>query len=59
VPIGRSGQRVEVLVVWENVDEPNDLDDDRPSMSQLVGLLEGIDIERPSQGEYEKRDPIA
>jgi len=58
VPIGRSRQRVEVLVLWEDVGEPNDADRDGPGMADLVGLLQDVDIERPPQGEYEKRDPI-
>ncbi|NUQ78931.1 MAG: hypothetical protein HUU21_35855 [Polyangiaceae bacterium] len=58
VPIGRSRQCVEVLVVWEDVGEPNDVDHDGPDMADLVGLLQDVDIERPPQGAYEKRDPI-
>jgi hypothetical protein len=59
LPVGRSGQRVEVLVVWEDVGEPMDVDHDGPTMADLVGLLQGIDLARPPQGAYEKRDPIA
>lgn len=59
VPIGRSRQRVEVLVVWEDVGEPADADRDGPSMADFVGALEGVDIERPPQGALEKRDPLA
>jgi hypothetical protein len=59
VPVGRSGQRVEVLVVWTETDEPSRGDGAEPSMADLVGLLAGVDLERPPQGEYEKRDPIA
>lgn len=58
VPIGRSRRRVEVLVVWEDAGEPADLDQNGPSMAEMVGLLEGVDLERPPQGAYEKRDPI-
>jgi hypothetical protein len=58
VPIGRSRRRVEVLVVWEDAGEPGDLDHDGPSMAEMVGLLEGVDLERPPQGAYEKREPI-
>ena len=59
VPVGRSGQRVEVLVVWTETDEPSSADGAEPGMADLVGLLKGVDLERPAQGEYEKRDPIA
>ena len=59
VPIGRPGQRVEVLVVWEDVGESDGLDHEGPGMAALVGLLERVDLERPPQGEYEHRDPIA
>lgn len=59
VPIGRSRQRVEVLVVWEDVAEPEDLDRDGPSMADLVGVLQDVDLERPPQGAYETRDPLA
>ena len=59
VPIGRSRQRVEVLVVWEEVGELKDVDGDGPGMADLVGLLQDVDIQRPPQGAYEKRDPIA
>ncbi len=58
VPIGRSRRRVEVLVVWEDAGEPGDLDQDGAGMAEMVGLLEGVDLERPPQGAYEKRDPI-
>lgn len=58
VPIGRSRQRVEVLVVWEDVAEPDSLDHDGPAMADLVGLLQDVDLERPPQGTYEKRDPL-
>ena len=27
--------------------------------ADLVGILKGVDLERPPQGEYERRDPIA
>jgi hypothetical protein len=59
VPVGRSGQRVEVLVVWTDAGEPSDSQSDEPGMTDLVGLLKGVDLKRPPQGEYEKRDPIA
>ena len=59
VPIGRSKQRVEVLLVWEDVSEASDQGLDEPGMADLVGLLQDVDFERPAQGEYEKRDPIA
>jgi hypothetical protein len=59
VPVGRSGQRVEVLVVWTEAGELSDSDGDEAEMADLVGLLKGVDLERPPQGEYEKRDPIA
>lgn len=62
VPIGRPGQRVEVVVVWEDVGEaaagPVD-DETETGMADLVGLIEPGDLERQPQGEYEKRDPIA
>ncbi len=58
VPVGRSRQRVEVLVVWEDAPDLDDLDQEGPSMADLVGLLQDVDLERPPQGAYEKRDPI-
>ncbi len=65
VHVDRPGQRVEVLVVWEDVGGPfqreqslpDDIDDG-PSMADLVGLLQDVDLERPAQGEYERRDPL-
>jgi hypothetical protein len=59
VPVGRSGRRVEVLVVRTDAGELGDSDGDESGMADLVGLLKGVDPERPPQGEYEKRDPIA
>lgn len=59
VPVGRSGRRVDVLVVWTDAGEPGDSEGDESGMADLVGLLKGVDPERPPQGEYEKRDPIA
>jgi hypothetical protein len=50
---------VEVLVVWTDVGESGDSEGDESGMADLVGLLKGVDPERPPQGEYEKRDPIA
>ena len=58
VAVGRPGQRVEVLVVWNDVAEPSDAEAEQWSMADLVGLLEDGDLERQPQGEYEKRDPI-
>lgn len=58
VPVGRSRQRVEVLVVWQDAGEASDLDLDGSSMAEMVGLLEGVDLGRPPQGAYEKRDPL-
>ena len=58
VPIGRPGHQVEVLVVWEDVSEPDDADQDGSGMADLIGLLQNVDLERPPQGGYEKRDPI-
>ncbi len=50
VPVGRSGQRVEVLVVWDDVGEPNALDQDESDMADLVGLLQDGDLARhPSE----------
>ena len=39
--------------------EPGDSEGDESGMADLVGLLMGVDPERPPQGEYEKRAPIA
>ena len=47
VPVGRSGQRVEVLIVWTDAGEPKDRDERR--MDDLVGLLKDVDLERPPQ----------
>jgi hypothetical protein len=59
VPVGRPGQRVEVLVVWTDAAESSSADGDEPGMADLVGLLNGVDLERSPQGDYEKGDPIA
>ena len=45
--------------MWTDAAEPGATDGDEPGMADLVGLLKGVDLERPPQGEYEKRDPIA
>ena len=64
VPVGGPGRRVEVLVVWEDVDPASsggaseEEGGEHPSMCDLVGLLTGVDLERPPQGEYETRDPL-
>lgn len=65
VSVGAPGRRVEVVVVWHDVEAPSgattassDEDGEGPSMSDLVGLLEGVDLERPPQGEYETRDSL-
>ena len=58
VPVGRPGQRVEVLVVWNDVEEPSDAAVEQAGMADLVGLLEDGDLERFPQGEHETRDPI-
>lgn len=50
VPVGRSRQRVEVLVVWEEVADTSATHQEQPAMADLVGLLQDIDLERPSQG---------
>jgi hypothetical protein len=59
IPVGRSGQRVEVLVVWTEAGESGNADDEEPGMADVVGLLKGVDLEGPRQGDFEKRDPIA
>ena len=59
VPVGRSRRRVDVLVVWEDVGEPDEAGEGEPGMADLVGLLQGVELERPPQGAYETRDPIA
>ena len=59
VPVGRPGQRVEVLVVWAELDDSDKRDEDPAGMADLVGLLDGSDLERPEQPQYEQRDSIA
>ena len=59
VAVGRPGQRVEVLVVWNDIGEPSDRGVEEVGMAELVGLLEDGDLDRFPQGEYEKRHPIA
>jgi len=59
VHVGRSGRRVEVLVVWTDVGESGDSEGDESGMADLVSLLKGVDPERPPQGENAKGDPIA
>ncbi len=58
VSVGRPGQRVEVLVVWNDVGDPTDAADEQAGMADLVGLLEEGDLERLPQSEYERRHPI-
>jgi len=50
---------VKVLVVWEDVGKSDGLDHEGSGMAALVGLPEHVDLERPAQGEFEHRDPIA
>jgi hypothetical protein len=56
IPVGRAGQRVEVVVVWSDVEVSVDTDADSEAMASLVGLLEDGDLTRPPQGEFEERD---
>jgi hypothetical protein len=62
IPIGRAGRRVEVVVVWSDVnndvDADVDTDADSEAMAALVGLLEDGDLARPPQGEFEERDSL-
>lgn len=58
VAVGRPGQRVEVLVVWNDVSEPSDTGGEQGGMADLVGLLDDGDLERFPQGEFEKRHSI-
>lgn len=55
VPVGGPGRRVEVLVVWEDVGDAVHSSED---WSDLFGILKDQPIERPPQGEYEKRSPL-
>ena len=55
VPVGRPGQRVEVLVVWGDVGEAVNREGDRAGMAEVVGLLQEGDIERPPQDETARR----
>lgn len=51
VPVGRSRTRVEVLVVWQDLAEPDidhpDIDQEEPAMADLVGLLQDVDLAPP------------
>lgn len=51
--VGKPGGEVELLLVWN---EPEEAGGQGDSLGDLVGLLEGIPLERPSQGLPEKRD---
>lgn len=50
VLVGCSRQRVEVLVVWEEVADAGAAHPEEPTMAELVGLLQDGDLERPPQG---------
>lgn len=56
LPTGKPGRRVEVLVVWE--DSEQETTSANEDISDLVGLLRDVPLERPPQGEYEKRDEL-
>lgn len=61
VSIGSPGRRVEVLVVWQDAAELDAADGagrDDPTMASFVGVLAGVELERPPQGEPEKRDSL-
>ena len=54
VPIGRPGQRVEVLVVWDDVVAVT-ADHGDVSMKQVVGLQKEGDLARPPEEENARR----
>lgn len=59
VPVGAPGRCVEVVVVWQDaIDTTPEPDSEGVNMSDLVGLLEGVELERPPTGEYENRDSL-
>lgn len=57
LPTGKPGRRVEVLVVWEESTSEDALSPDE-DWSDLFGLLKDVPLERPPQGEFEKRDEL-
>jgi hypothetical protein len=48
VPVGGPGRRVEVVVVWEDVDDSGGAVDACDDWSDLFGILKDTPIERPS-----------
>jgi hypothetical protein len=50
--VGEPGREVELLLVWNEPEEP------QGDLGDLVGLLKDMPIERGPQGEYEKRDEL-
>lgn len=56
-------RRVEVIIVWQEVDEPSaSLDPQakkRQELEALAGALAADPIERPEQGTFERREPIS
>jgi hypothetical protein len=57
VPVGGSRRRVEVVVVWQDVEGPSVVDPGE-DWSDLFGILKDVPLERPPQGGYEKRGPL-
>jgi len=55
VPVGRPGQRVEVLFVWDDVSDDNGLKDNGASVADVVGVLEDGDLERAPQDDENAR----
>jgi hypothetical protein len=57
VPVGKPGQRIEVLVVWHELAEP--AVEAGEDWSDLYGLLRDDPLSRPDQGQLEVRDELA
>lgn len=58
VPVNRPGQRVEVTVVWAEVEAAQPEMHPSEDWSDLYGILKDDPIERGPQGEYETRLPL-
>ncbi len=58
VSVGTPDRRIEVLVVWQDAEEVQVASTPDEDWSDLFGILRGVALERPPQGEYEKRDSL-
>ena len=52
--VGEPHRKIEVVVVWSDVEG----EESSERVDDLIGILAGVDLERPPQGSYERRDPL-